>query len=50
VIGVQHLVIMDYMAQLIISRFQDVINAQLAEKTSQTGRLPRKKCSRRDRL
>jgi len=50
VIGVQHLVIMEYLAQLILLRFQDVINAQLTGKTNQTERLPRKKCSRRDRL
>lgn len=50
VIGVQHLVIMEYLAQLILLRFQDVINAQITGKTSQTGRLPRKKCSRCDRL
>jgi hypothetical protein len=50
VIGVQHLVIMEYLAQLILLRFQDMINAQITGKTSQTGRLPRKTFSRRDRL
>jgi hypothetical protein len=50
VIGVQHLVIMEYLAQLILLRFQDAINVQIAGKTTQTGRLPRKKFSRRDRL
>ncbi len=50
VIGMQHLVIMEYLAQLIFLRFQDVINAQLVGNTNQTGRLPCKAFSRCDRL
>jgi hypothetical protein len=50
VIGTKHLVIMEYLAQLMLLRFQDVINAQLSVNTSQTARLPCKMFSRCDRL
>ena len=49
VIGTKHLVIMEYLAQLMLLRFQDVINAQLAVNTNQIERLPCKTSSRCDR-
>ncbi len=49
VIGIQHLVIIEYLAQLLIQRFQDVIWRQVAVNTEQVGRLPREVFSRCDR-
>jgi hypothetical protein len=50
VIGVQYLVIMEYLAQLILFRFQDVINAQAYENNKKKRQLPRKAFSRGDGL
>ena len=50
VIGLQNLVIMEYLAQLILFRFKEVINAQTVGSNNKTGRLSRKTFSRLDRL
>ena len=50
VIGVQHLVIIEYLAQLLVRRFQDVMWRQVSVNTKQIGRLPTKMFSRCDRL
>ena len=49
VIGIQHLIIIEYLAQLLVRRFQDVIWRQVAVNTEQVGRLPREVFSRCDR-
>ncbi len=49
VIGIQHLVIIEYLAQLLVQRFQDLIWRQVAVNTEQVGRLPREVFSRCDR-
>jgi hypothetical protein len=49
VIGIQHLVIIEYLAQLLVQRFQDVIRRQVVVNTEQVGRLPREVFSRCDR-
>ena len=49
VIGIQHLVIIEYLAQLLVQRFQDVIWRQVTVNTEQVGRLPREVFSRCDR-
>jgi len=49
VIGMQHLIIIEYLAQLLVRRFQDVIWRQVAVNTEQVARLPREVFSRCDR-
>lgn len=49
VIGIQHLVIIEYLAQLLVQRFQDVIWRQVPVNTGQVGRLPKEMFSRCDR-
>lgn len=49
VIGIQHLVIIEYLAQLLVQRFQDVIWKQAPVNTGQVGRLPKEMFSRCDR-
>lgn len=49
VIGIQHLVIIEYLAQLLVQRFQDVIWKQVPVNTGQVGRLPKEMFSRCDR-
>ena len=39
VIGIQHLIIIEYFGQLLLKRFQEVIKFQLIENTKQTRRL-----------
>jgi hypothetical protein len=50
VIGVQHLIIIEYMAQLLMRRFQEVLRGQLIVNTRQVSQLPSKGFSRGDRL
>ena len=50
VIGFQHLVIMEYLVQLILFRVKEVIDAQTVGNNNKTGRLSHKTFSRRDRL
>lgn len=50
VIGIQHLVIIEYLAQLLIGRFQEVLGGQVIGMTTKTNQLPRAMCSRGDRL
>ena len=50
VIGVQHLIIIEYLAQLLMRRFQEVLKGQLTVNTGQTKQLPRMGFSRGDRL
>ena len=40
VIGVQHLIIIEYLAQLLIKRFQEVLKSQVVVKTRQVSQLP----------
>jgi len=49
VIGIQHLVIIEYLAQLLRRRFQEVIRGKAFVTTRQTGRLPPGGFSRCDR-
>ena len=49
VIGMQHLIIIEYLAQLLVQRFQDVIWRQVSVNTEQIGRLPWEVFSRCDR-
>lgn len=49
VIGIQHLVIIEYLAQLLVRRFQDVIWRQVPVNTKQLSRLPRRVFLRSDR-
>ena len=48
VIGPQHLVIIEYVTQLLLRRFQEVMRQQRAEITEETERLPPNYCSRGD--
>lgn len=41
VIGFQHLIIIDYLAQLLIRRFQEVLKSQVVVNTGQVSQLPR---------
>jgi hypothetical protein len=50
VIGMQHLLIIEYLAQLLMRRFQEVLRGQLVGNTGQTEQLPRTGFSRGDRL
>jgi hypothetical protein len=50
VIGVQHLLIIEYLAQLLMRRFQEVLRGQLVVNTGQTEQLPSMEFSRGDRL
>ena len=50
VIGIQHLIIIEYLGQLLLRRFQEVLRVQLHVNTEQTRQLPRLVCSRCDRL
>jgi hypothetical protein len=43
VIGVEHHVIIEYLAQLLLRRFQEVIMAKVAVKTGEMGQLPPKR-------
>jgi hypothetical protein len=49
VIGMQHLIIIEYLAQLLVKRFQDVIWRQVPVNTGQVSRLPREVFLRCDR-
>ena len=49
VIGIKHIVIIEYLAQLLVQRFQDVIWRQVPVNTRQVGRLPREVFLRCDR-
>lgn len=48
VIGTEHLVIIEYLAQLMVRRFQEVIRSQVIVNTKETRRLPGKMFSRCD--
>jgi hypothetical protein len=50
VIGVQHLIIIEYLAQLLMRRFQEVLRGQGVGTTGQIRQLPRMGFSRGDRL
>jgi hypothetical protein len=50
VIGVQHVLIIEYLAQLLIRRFQEVLRGQLIVNTGQTEQLPAMGFSIGDRL
>jgi len=50
VIGVQHLIIIEYLAQLLSRRFQEVLRGQLTVNTGQIKQLPCMGFSRCDRL
>ena len=50
VIGVQHLIIIEYLAQLLMRRFQGVLRGQVIGNTGQIKQLPRAGFSRGDRL
>jgi len=50
VIGIQHLVIIEYLAQLLLWRFQEVCKRQLTANTAKTSQLPGMVSSRCDRL
>ena len=43
VIGVEHLVIIEYLAQLLLRRFQEVIMAKVTVKTGKMGQVPQKR-------
>jgi hypothetical protein len=49
VIGMKHLVIIEYLAQLLLRRFQELIWMQTSVNTGQIDRLPREAFSRCDR-
>lgn len=49
VIGIKHIVIIEYLAQLLVQRFQDLIWRQVTVNTEQVVRLPREVFSRCDR-
>jgi hypothetical protein len=49
VIGIQHLVILEYLAQHLLWRFQEVFGGKAIVMTRQMGRLPRGAFSRGDR-
>ena len=50
VIGAQHLIIIEYLAQLLLRRFQEAFTRQAAVNTGQMRQLPPMVCSRRDGL
>lgn len=50
VIGVQTLIIIDYVAQLLVRSFKEVIRAQPVDMQRKLDRLPREGCLRSDRL
>jgi hypothetical protein len=50
VIGVQHVIIIEYLAQLLSRRFQEVLRGQLVVTTGKIKQLPRMEFSRGDRL
>jgi len=50
VIGIQHLIIIEYLAQLLMQRFQEVLKGQLGVMTSKIEQLPPSVFSRSDRL
>jgi hypothetical protein len=50
VIGVQHLIIIEYLTQLLHRRFQEAFNRQATVNTRQMRQLPPMVCSRRDGL
>jgi hypothetical protein len=50
VIGIQHLIIIEYLAQLLLQRFQEVLQGQLVVMTSKIEQLPPSVFSRSDRL
>jgi hypothetical protein len=50
VIGVQHLIIIEYLAQLLMRRFQEALRGQRIGTTGQIRQLPRTGFSRGDRL
>jgi hypothetical protein len=50
VIGVQHVLIIEYLAQLLMRRFQEVLRGQLVVTTGKVEQLPRTGFSRGDRL
>lgn len=50
VIGIQHVIIIDYLGQLLVRRFQEVLKGQLIVNTGQLRRLPINGFSRCDRL
>ena len=50
VIGIQHIVIIEYFGQLLFRRFQEVIKSQVVVNTVNLGRLPCLGISRCDRL
>ncbi len=43
VIGAEHVVIIEYLSQLLLKRFQEVIMAEVTVKTGEMGQLPRKR-------
>jgi hypothetical protein len=49
VIGVQQLIIIEYIVRLLLKRVQEVIKPQLLEKQTDSGRLPPESISRGDR-
>jgi len=50
VIGIQHLIIIEYFGQLLFGRFQDVLRGQVIVNTGQLSELPNLVFSRSDRL
>ena len=50
VIGIEHLIIIEYFGQLLIGRFQEVLRGQLIVNTEQLSGLPDMVFSRTDRL
>ena len=50
VIGVQPFIIIEYVAQLLVRSFKEVIRAQPVDMQRKLDRLPRKRCLRSDRL
>ena len=50
VIGVQHLIIIEYLAQLLMRRFQEVLRGQVVVTTGKIEQLPRTGFSRGDRF
>ena len=50
VISIQHLIIIEYFGQLIMSRFQEVLRSQAIVNTGKVNRLIGVTCSRGDRL
>lgn len=50
VIGVQHVIIIEYFGQLLVSRFQEVLKGQVIVNTGKIRRLPKMEFPRSDRL